>query len=167
MVVLAAALGVVGTGAGAASAASTGASGPAVAEHVVIVGISGLRWTDVSGTRTPALWRVGSRGSRGLLGDYAILPHTCPADAWLTMNAGNRAQTQHGEKTPCPALPAVTASQTARAGQASPARIAAMPALTRYNQQFHNSPQWGLLASAAGTGHCSTAVGPGAALALA
>src|ERR1700749_331382 len=108
MVVLAAALGVVGTGAGAASAASTGASGPAVAEHVVIVGISGLRWTDVSGTRTPALWRVASGGSPGSLVDYAILPHTCPADAWLTMNAGNRAQVPHDEKGACPALPAVT-----------------------------------------------------------
>jgi hypothetical protein len=165
LVVLAAALGVVVTGAGSASAASTGAGGPAVARHVVIVGISGLRWTDVSATRTPALWRVTSAGSPGSLVDYAILPHTCPADAWLTMNAGNRAQVRHGEKSPCPALPAVTT--TAGAATAGPARIAAMPGLTRYNRQFHNSPQWGLLASAAGVGHCSTAVGPGAALALA
>jgi hypothetical protein len=170
MAVVAAALGAAGAGAGAASA-STGAGAPAVAQHVVIVGISGLRWTDVSARHTPALWRVTSEGSPGSMVDYAILPHTCPGDAWLTMNAGNRAQTQHGEKAPCPALPAVTASQpasaSAGAGLTTPARIAAMPGLTRYNHQFHNSPQWGLLASAAGAGHCSAAVGPGAALALA
>lgn len=36
-----------------------------------------------------------------------------------------------------------------------------------YNRQFHWDPQWGLLGSAAGAGRCVTAVGPGAALALA
>ncbi|HWG13214.1 MAG TPA: hypothetical protein VG268_08090 [Streptosporangiaceae bacterium] len=179
MAVLAAALSAVGTGAGVASAAtSTGTGATAVSKHVVIVGISGLRWTDVSAAGTPALWQVASGGSPGSLVDYAILPHTCPADAWLTMNAGNRARVQHGEKSPCPALPAVTASGgqatagqagagQAGAGQTTPARIAAMPALTRFNRQFHTSPQWGLLASAAGAGQCATAVGPGAALALA
>jgi hypothetical protein len=168
MAVLAAALGAAGAGAGVASA-STGASGPAVAQHVVIVGISGLRWTDVSASGTPALWRVTSEGSTGSLVDYAILKETCPADAWLTLNAGNRAQVQHGEGTPCPALPAVTVSPGAKWGVAgtAPAEVAAMPALTRFNQRFHTSPQWGLLASAAGRGKCAAAVGPGAALALA
>jgi hypothetical protein len=182
---LAAALGVVAANAGAASAASTGTgsagtastragstgtagTGAAVSGHVVIVGISGLRWTDVSAAGTPALWRVTSSGSPGSLVDYAILPHTCPADAWLTLNAGNRAQAPHTEKSPCPGLPAVTTTaKPAGAGQTTSARVAAMPSLTRYNRQFHNSPQWGLLASAAGRGSCATAVGPGAALALA
>ena len=166
---LAAALGVVGANAGAASAGVT-AAGPAVSGPVVIVGISGLRWTDVSAAATPALWRVTSDGSPGSLVDYAILPHTCPADAWLTMNAGNRARAPHTEKGPCPVLPAVTtdpSGATASPAGTTPAQIAAMPALTRFNQQFHTSPQWGLLASAAGRGSCSVAVGPGAALALA
>ncbi|HEY2277546.1 MAG TPA: hypothetical protein VGI00_04275, partial [Streptosporangiaceae bacterium] len=172
---LAAALGVLGANAGAASAGVT-AAGSAVSGPVVIVGISGLRWTDVSAAATPALWRVTSDGSPGSLVDYAILPHTCPEDAWLTMNAGNRARAAHIEKGPCPALPAVTAVPAATAGPSgaaaspagtTPAQVAAMPALTRFNQQFHTSPQWGLLASAAGRGGCSTAVGPGAALALA
>ncbi len=170
---LAAALGVVGANAGAASAGVTGSgvsgSGPAVSGHVVIVGISGLRWTDVSAAATPALWQVTSAGSPGSLVDYALLPHTCPADAWLTLNAANRARLPHSEKGPCPALPAVTVNSGTAASSAgtSPAEVAAMPSLTRFNQQFHTSPQWGLLASAAGAGNCSTAVGPGAALALA
>jgi len=170
---VAAALGVAGANAAAASAAVTGPASaqPAVAGPVVVVGISGLRWTDLSAAGTPALWRVTAGGSPGSLVDYAILPHTCPADAWLTMNAANRARFPHTEKGPCPALPAVTtaagASGTVGGGGVAPAEVAAMPSLTRFNQQFHTSPQWGLLASAAGAGNCSTAVGPGAALALA
>lgn len=160
--------------AAAAAALSGGSSGtaqastatPGVSAHVVIVGISGLRWTDVSASATPALWNVASAGSPGSLVDYAVLPHTCPADAWLTLNAGDRAQVPHTEKGPCPALPAVT-SDPAQPGQAAPAHIAAMPSLVTYNERFHNSPHWGLLASAAGAGHCATAVGRGAALALA
>ena len=45
-----------------------------------------------------------------------------------------------------------------------------MPGLVSYNAQFHYNPQWGLLATAPGPpgpGRCATAVGPGAALALA
>ena len=45
-----------------------------------------------------------------------------------------------------------------------------MPGLVSYNAQFHYNPQWGLLAAAPGPpglGRCATAVGPGAALALA
>ena len=44
----------------AAMASSDGAAGaraPATG-HVVLVGIGGLRWSDVSPTRSPALWRL-------------------------------------------------------------------------------------------------------------
>jgi hypothetical protein len=148
---------------------ATAGTGPAVSSHVVIVGLSGLRWADVSPSETPALWQLALAGSPGSLVDYAVLPRTCPADAWLTLNGGNRAQLPHGEKSPCPALPAVTA-EPRRAGHAAaprPARIAAMPSLVSYNHTLKYSPRWGLLASAAGQGNCATAVGPGAALALA
>ena len=148
---------------------ATAGTGAAVSSHVVIVGLSGLRWADVSPSETPALWRLALAGSPGSLVDYAVLPRTCPADAWLTFNGGNRAQLPHGEKSPCPALPAVTA-EPRRAGHAAapgPARIAAMPSLVSYNHALKYSPRWGLLASAAGQGNCAMAVGPGAALALA
>ncbi|HEX3310511.1 MAG TPA: hypothetical protein VHS32_30010, partial [Streptosporangiaceae bacterium] len=55
------------------------------AQHVVVVGLSGLRWSDVSATKTPTLWRLAGQGSVGNLVDYAVLPLTCPADAWLTL----------------------------------------------------------------------------------
>ena len=119
----------------------------------MIVGISGLRWNQVTAAATPELWRLAGGGSVGSLVDYAQQPLSCPADGWLTLNAAARAQ---GPR-PCPALPAVV---PARAG----ASVPAMPQIIAANRGFHESPDWGLLGSLAG---CATAVGPGAALALA
>ncbi len=121
--------------------------------HVVIVGISGLRWTLAGARSTPVLWRLAGEGSVGSLVDYAERPLACPADGWLTLNAGARAQ---GPR-PCAVLPPVIPAGPG-------ARIPAMAGIVGYNQQFHESPVWGLLRSLAG---CATAVGPGAALALA
>ena len=73
---------------------------------MVVVGLSGLRWSDVSATRTPELWRLAGQGSVGNLVDYAVLPLTCPADGWLTLNAGARAQSDHTNAA-CGAFPAV------------------------------------------------------------
>ena len=119
--------------------------------HVVIVGISGLRWTFATPASTPSLWRLASGGSVGSLVDYAQQPVACPDDGWLTLNSGARAQ---GPR-PCAALPPVI-----RDGAG--ARIPAMPGIVRYNEQFHEGPDWGLLGSLAS---CVTAAGPGAALA--
>jgi hypothetical protein len=135
-----------------AAAPTAPATAPA-ARHVVIVGISGLRWNQVTPTAAPELWRLASGGSVGSLVDYAQQPLACPADGWLTLNAAARAQ---GPR-PCAPLPEVVPHGSG----------AAVPALTRIiaaNQGFHESPDWGLLGSLAG---CATAVGPGAALALA
>ena len=124
---------------------------------MVVVGLSGLRWSDVSAARTPTLWRLAGQGSAGNLVDYAVLPLTCPADGWLTLNAGARAQSDHTNAA-CGAFPAV---QPAGAG----ATVPGLPALETYNHQFHNNPDWGLLSGQ--TPGCATAAGPGAALALA
>ena len=112
-------------------------SAPPRAQHVVVVGLSGLRWSDVSAARTPALWRLAGQGSAGNLVDYAVLPLTCPADGWLTLNAGARAQSDHTNAA-CGAFPAV---RQAGAG----ATVPGLPALETYNQRFHNNPDWGLL----------------------
>ena len=130
---------------------------PPRAQHVVVVGLSGLRWSDVSEARTPELWRLAGQGSVGNLVDYAVLPLTCPADGWLTLNAGARAQSDHTNAA-CGAFPAV---RPAGAG----ASVPGLPALETYNHRFHNNPDWGLLSGQ--TPGCATAAGPGAALALA
>lgn len=151
----------------AAGSAGRGTSEP-TSRHVVVVGISGLRWSDVSARATPTLWRLAKAGSVGSLVNYAVVPRTCPADGWLTLGAGNRAQLPHTESGPCPSLPAVDAAASRRRRPA-PARVPAMRSLVAYNKRFHYDPHWGLLAAGDGTsaGNCATAVGPGAALALA
>ena len=118
---------------------------------VVLVGIAGLRWTDVSARATPSLWRLAGQGSPGTLVVRAVLPHTCAADDWLTLNSGARATAAHANKGSCPPVTAPSA----------------LPGIAAYNQQFHYNAHWGLLATAAGPGGCVTAAGPGAALALA
>ncbi len=138
----------------AAASPPARASTPAARPHVIVVGLSGLRWSDVSRTGTPTLWRLAGQGSAGNLVDYAVLPLTCPADGWLTLNAGARAQSGHTNAS-CGAFPAV---RPAGAG----ATVPGLPSLAARNQQYN--PDFGLLASAAS---CATAVGPGAALALA
>jgi hypothetical protein len=141
-----------------AAAAPASAASPAPARGpVVVVGLSGLRWSDVSGSATPTLWRLAGQGSVGSLVDYSVLPLTCPADGWLTLNAGARAQSDHTNAA-CGAFPAVIPA-------GSGAQVPGMSSLEAYNQRFHNSPDWGLLARA--SPGCATAVGPGAALALA
>ena len=135
-----------------APAAASATAAPA-ARHVVIVGISGLRWNQVTAAATPELWRLADDGSVGSLVDYAQQPLSCPADGWLTLNAAARAE---GPR-PCDPLPAVVPD-------GGGAAVRAMPQIIGANQGFDESPDWGLLGSLA---RCATAVGPGAALALA
>ena len=138
---------------------------------MVLVGIPGLRWNDVSPSATPALWRLAGDGSVGTLVVHTIRSLTCPADGWLTLNGGARASVPRGTSGTC-SQPGVVVSRPAAAGPGAglgtpvAAGVPSMPALVRYNRQFHYSPDWGLLKSAAGNG-CATAIGPGAALALA
>jgi hypothetical protein len=147
----------------AARASTGGGGGTQTARHVVIVGLSGLRWDLVTPAATPELWRLAEGGSVGSLVDYAQQPTACPADGWLTLNAAARTQ---GPR-PCTSLPGVISGGVISGGVVSggsPARVPAMPGLIAGNKRFHESPDWGLLGSLA---TCSTAVGPGAALALA
>jgi hypothetical protein len=67
-------------------------AGPAAAAPppgpVVLVGIPGLRAADLSPTATPVLWRLLDTEAAGSLSVRAIRRTTCPADGWLTVNAG-------------------------------------------------------------------------------
>ena len=138
------------------------------ARHVVLIGVPGLLWTDVTAARMPALWRLARQGSDGSLSVTGVYPLTCPADGWLTLNAANRAAAPRPPGVTCPPLPAVRHEATA-AGHAdgSPARIAQLPSIISANAGLSENPSWGLLRAAAGPRACATAAGPGAALALA
>ena len=176
-----AAAGAVLAGMAAPAGAAAAAGGPGEAGPVIIVGLPGLRWTDLSATATPALWRLAGKGSAGSLVVSAVHTRSCPADGWLTLNSGARAaedpsfspgtgSARGGPAAPCPAMPLVNPAATTAPVSApggTPALIPAMRRIVSANKPLHYDPYWGLLARAAGPGGCATAAGPGAALALA
>jgi hypothetical protein len=145
--------------------AQAGGAPAAPARPVVIIGIPGLRWTDISRRATPALWRLAEHGSVGSLVVSAVRTHTCPADAWLTLNAGARAMAPRPAPDACAPLPAVRRTAGSRA--ATVPALSGGAGIEAYNRQFSYGPDWGLLATAAGPGGCAAAAGPGAALAVA
>jgi hypothetical protein len=67
---------------------------------VVVVGVPGLRWTDV-GPATPALQRLAREGAVGALSVKAVPAVSCRADGWLTLGAGNRAVAAGVQREPC------------------------------------------------------------------
>jgi hypothetical protein len=118
----------------------------------VIIGVPGLRWSDLSETGTPALWSFTDRGSAAALSVRTTTPTTCPVDGWLTVSAGQRARLAHGS---CALPPA-------------PVRIGGnyyvpgFAAMHRDNANTTYEAQVGLLGEAVHrAGGCTLAVGPG------
>lgn len=77
--------------AGPAAAADDGAADTA-ADHVLVVGVPGLTWSDVDPTGTPELWALAEEASIGALSVRAARGTTCVLDGWATLGAGNRAR---------------------------------------------------------------------------
>jgi hypothetical protein len=85
------------TGGQPAAAADRGAF---AADRVVVVGVPGLSWTDVSEDGTPELWELAGRGAIGSLTVRAARSNTCLLDGWATLGAGNRARYPGAEEPP-------------------------------------------------------------------
>lgn len=134
---------VLGVLAGAVPAA---AAAPA---PVLVVGIAGLRWTDVTPERTPNLFKLAGNAALGTVTVRAVHERACPLDGWLTLSAGRRA----GGPTDCGPVPKVVDGQVE--GWAD--LVAAQKQFT-YRATLGG---WGEQVA------CATAVGPGAAIALA
>lgn len=162
-------------------------------DGVVLVGVGGLQWTDVDRAVTPTLWRMLSQGSVGSISVRTAEPETCRVDGWLTLSAARRilgaddeqestpAGTSSPGQTPsaspagpgaddaagCRPVPEVVlAPGDTGPRTAAPADVAGWAALVGAPDEETGTP--GMLAErlvAAGT--CATAVGPGAAVALA
>ncbi|GAA2119959.1 hypothetical protein [Actinomadura napierensis] len=155
----------------AASAATAPAATPSAATvsttaingRVVVIGVPGLMWSDVSAEATPALWKLTREGSAGGLSVRTTRTSTCPTDGWLTLSAGQRSRLAHGDCAlpPTPILP----------GQPSPtgpppaggAIAPGWPAIKSDNAGTGYHAQTGLLGDAVhAAGGCTLAVGPGA-----
>ncbi len=135
--------------------------------HVVLVGVAGLSWPDVTASETPTLYELAGSSGAASLTVRTIRSRTCPVDGWLTVGAGRRAAdlpdtTGDGDADRfCrePPGPLVSAGTT---------KVPGWDALDDLQARQNYGTVIGSLGSRLEeAGICSTAVGPGAALALA
>jgi hypothetical protein len=128
---------------------------------VVIVGVAGLRWSDVS-DRTPTLARLVRNGSVGALSVRAAPAPprvTCPAEGWLTVGAGNYAAVLD------PTGPDTAGGCAGRhPAPVSADGVAGWARIQQLNAGLRFGARPGLLGGAL---PCAVAVGQGAALAVA
>jgi hypothetical protein len=140
----------------APAAAATAAAASAVPGPVVLVGVPGLRWNDVSPEDTPALWSLLEDGAVGTVAVRSVRRAACPVDGWLAVSAGRRVGDELAPNGCNPALPPQHGTVTSWQRYLDQAA----------EQSFEAEP--GLLGDAlAAAGRDAVAVGPGAALALA
>lgn len=69
---------------------------------VVVIGVPGLRWSDVKAS--PELTALVNQSHVGSITVKTAGPHTCPVDGWLTISAGTRAWGSQPDQ-PCGELP--------------------------------------------------------------
>lgn len=136
---------------------------------LVVIGVTGLTWDDVDAEATPALWELSRGAAVGNLVVRSVRSSTCPADGWLALSSGARAadlaledRTTDGSGLTCrPLLEAGT----------SEASATAVPGWADYLEAASASSfgtklgLWGDELRQADV--AATAIGPGAAIALA
>lgn len=116
---------------------------------VVLVGISGLTWSDVVSGRTPALAAFAEQAAVGNLSVRSVYRVTCPVDAWLTVGAARRAAVERAPNTDesdntadlnaiCPPIPRIDEGQ-----------VLGWSSLSDYNQELSFNAVLGLLGSTA------------------
>ncbi|WP_456824055.1 hypothetical protein [Cellulomonas sp. P5_E12] len=71
---------------------------------VLLVGVTGVRWDDVTTLTTPALWSVSREGSVGLVAARSVASRSCPADGWLAVSTGTRAADVRADDGTCRTL---------------------------------------------------------------
>ncbi|MBW0254918.1 hypothetical protein [Cellulomonas sp. PS-H5] len=162
---LAASAGVPGGLSGAADrAAEVPAGSPAPAEPaeapspVLLVGVTGLRWDDLSAVGTPALAELAATGAVGSTVVRSVRSFTCPSAGWLAVGAGGRADDTRVADGSCRTL-------------AEPDAAGRVPGWGDYVAATDASAydsRLGLLGDAvASSALAATGIGPGAAIALA
>jgi hypothetical protein len=131
----------------------------AVTAPVVVIGIAGLTWDNLSEEGSPTLWRMLDEGAdAAAMTVRTVHSPPCPLDGWLSLSAGRAATDPQSDRNrDCTTLPSVNAGV-----------VDGWPTLVKAQQASVFDPDLGLLGDTLAAGNvCATAVGPGAALALA
>lgn len=136
---------------------------PAPGDSLVVIGVGGISWDDVSPKDTPTLWGLLRDGSAASISVKAMNLTTCPTDGWATLSAGEAAGPVLGEDRPeCTALPAITGDASKGYAVTGFAKLAAT------SREGPHKARLGNLGDSLARGNsCAQAVGPGAALATA
>ena len=136
---------------------AVGAAPPAApVGRVVVIGVPGLRWDDVSAQATPALWALAGQSAIGSLSVKAADPVSCPLDGWLTLGAGNRATAELGHDCNSSAETVVQAGDGAT--------VTGFASLARRNRSRTDATRLGSLADTLhSAGQCVSAAGSGSA----
>ena len=145
---------------GPAAARPAPPPGDTGADYVIIAGVPGLRWDDITAEDTPTLWQLARQGAIGSLAVRSAHSPTCPADGWVTLGAGNFARrTQTVVPQECPA-PQVIIERPDEIGATLPDQPAVVAAQ-------RDLPYGAVPGSLAESMRCTTAVGQGGAIAAA
>ncbi|MDA0641225.1 hypothetical protein [Nonomuraea ferruginea] len=120
---------------------------------VALIGVPGLLWDDVDPHATPNLWRLAGESDLGSVSVKTVGTLACPFDGWLSVSAGVRSAV--GQRCGLPPEPE-------RTGEG-----ARVPGFDGLRARRDGTYAGTLGAAVHAAGHCTTAVGPGAALALA
>ncbi len=137
---------------------------PPSVDHVVVVGIAGLRWTDVSHDRTPTLADLAGDGSVGSMSVRTAPSVTCAGEGWLTVGAGTYAAVEDPGGTKASRGCGPRKPPPVRQRDDGGAEIVTMPLVEEVNHALRFGAQPGLLGGAV---RCASAVGPGGAFAVA
>lgn len=125
---------------------------------VVLVGVPGLLWEDVSRHTTPFLWELAEEAGIGNMSIRSATSRTCPTDGWLSVSAGQRALSEREHFTVCEPAP-----QPENSG--SGATVPGFENHVAENRGSEFSAPVGLLGqTVSDAGGTTLAVGPGAAL---
>lgn len=133
--------------------------GAAVTAPVVVVGIAGLTWDNLTEDGAPTLWRMlGDGADAAAMTVRSVHSPPCPLDGWLSLSAGRAAtDPQPHRDQGCTAIPPVAAGT-----------VDGWAGLVTAQHASVYDPTLGLLGTTlADSNVCATAVGPGAAVALA
>ncbi|PRX97236.1 hypothetical protein [Allonocardiopsis opalescens] len=143
-----------------AEPAGTAEGVEAATDHVVLIGVPGLTWEDITPEGTPTLWRTAERGAAANLSIRTVTPRTCPMDGWLTISAGQRATWRPPDSPGC-VLPTATDDGPGGSG----ATVPEFDTIAAANAGSHYGARVGSLGQAVrDAGGRTLAVGPGAVL---
>lgn len=138
-------------------------------QRVVLLGIPGLSWPDITPEGMPTLYDMAGSEAAGSLTVRTVRTRTCVVDGWLTVSSGRRSTDLHdidadgGGDRFCRQPPEPTSAPD------GPGVVVPGWELLQQQQDDNSyNAEIGLLGDRlAEAGVCATAVGPGAALALA